>query len=87
MAGLIKALDQVGLPPIAEEAREFTVAAGYKASMTLLRDNSLDALVCANDASTIGALTAARERGMEVPGPCRLWALTISKWSDGRPST
>ncbi|WP_170329819.1 LacI family DNA-binding transcriptional regulator [Ruegeria arenilitoris] len=76
-AGLIKALDQAGLPLIAEEAGEFTVEAGYDASMTLLPGNRLDALVCANDASAIGALTAARELGLDVPG-----ALSIVGFDD-----
>ena len=52
---------------IAEEVGDFTVGAGYDAAQKLLRENSLDTLICANDASAIGALTAARELGVDVP--------------------
>jgi DNA-binding LacI/PurR family transcriptional regulator len=76
-AGLMEALDQAGLPLIAEEAGEFTVEAGYNASMKLLQGHDLDALVCANDASAIGALIAARELGFDVPG-----ALSIIGFDD-----
>lgn len=67
-SGLIIALERASLPLIAEEAGEFTVEAGYRAAMRMLKEHCLDALVCANDASAIGALTAARELGVDVPG-------------------
>ncbi|WP_235216167.1 LacI family DNA-binding transcriptional regulator [Ruegeria halocynthiae] len=66
-SGLVEVLDQAGLTLIAEAKGEFTVEAGFNAAKKLLRENTLDALVCANDASAIGALTAAREMGIAVP--------------------
>lgn len=66
--GVIDVLDTAGLTLIAEKTGDFTVEAGYRAAMEMLRDNDLDALICANDASAIGALTAARELGIDVPG-------------------
>ncbi len=66
-SGVISTLDQAGLSLVAEETGEFTVEAGYRASMKLFKANNLDALICANDASAIGALTAARELGLDVP--------------------
>ncbi len=67
-SGVVDTLKKAGLSLIAEAAGKFTVDAGYKASMKLLSEHSLDALVCANDASALGALTAARELGVDVPG-------------------
>lgn len=66
-AGVVNTLAAAGLSLIAEEVGDFTVGAGYDAAQKLLRENSLDALICANDASAIGALTAARELGVDVP--------------------
>ncbi len=66
-AGVVNTLAAAGLSLIAEEVGDFTVGSGYEAAQKLLRENSLDALICANDASAIGALTAARELGVDVP--------------------
>ena len=66
-AGLVETLAGVGLPLIAEAAGNFTVDTGYEAARKLLTEHDLDALVCANDASAIGALTAARDLGVDVP--------------------
>ena len=65
--GVLDALSEADLPLIADAAGDFTVEAGFRAAKTLLQENSLDALVCANDATAIGALTAARELGVTVP--------------------
>ena len=47
---------------------DFTVAGGYSAAQRLLRECAPpDALVCTNDATAIGALSAAREMGRDVP--------------------
>ena len=67
-SGMFDTLKRAGLSLIAEAAGEFTVDAGYRASVKLLGEHRLDALVCANDASAIGALTAARDLGVDVPG-------------------
>ena len=55
-----------------EVASDFTVAAGVAATHKLLNrlhdeGQSLDAIVAANDLLAIGALRAARERGLDVP--------------------
>ncbi|MCG7519995.1 LacI family DNA-binding transcriptional regulator [Ruegeria sp. Ofav3-42] len=75
--GVVDVLTHAGLPLIAEATGEFTVEAGFRAATTLLQENTLDALVCANDATAIGALTAARELGVAVPG-----ALSIVGFDD-----
>ncbi|MES0863469.1 LacI family DNA-binding transcriptional regulator [Ruegeria sp. SCPT10] len=65
--GVIDVLDKAGLKLIAEATGDFTVETGRKIALKLLAEHKLDALVCANDASAIGALTAARELGLDVP--------------------
>jgi LacI family transcriptional regulator len=55
-------------------AEDFTMAAGFAAARTLLdrcagkSGSGLDAVVAANDLLAIGAIRAAQERGLEVPG-------------------
>lgn len=52
-------------------AEDFTVAEGYKAACALLERNALDpldAIVAANDLLAIGALHAAHDFGIDVPG-------------------
>ncbi len=67
-AGVIDALASAGLAPIAEERTDYTVEGGYSAACRVLRDHRPDALVCANDAAAIGALSAARDLSLDVPG-------------------
>jgi DNA-binding LacI/PurR family transcriptional regulator len=76
-AGVLQALGEAGLSLLVEEAGEFTVEAGYCAAVRMFEAHQLDALVCANDASAIGALAAARELGLDVPG-----ALSIVGFDD-----
>jgi LacI family transcriptional regulator len=48
---------------------DWTAGSGYRAAMALLqRDDRPDALFCANDYQAVGALEAARETGLAVPG-------------------
>lgn len=67
----------VGRPDLAAEtvdtevAEDFTVAAGVVAARALLARHAaapLDAVVAANDLLAIGAIKAAREAGLSVPG-------------------
>lgn len=67
-AGVLQALDAAGLRVIAESTGDYTVEAGSVAARNLLIENKLDALVCANDATAIGALSAAQELALDVPG-------------------
>ncbi|MGV8985908.1 MAG: LacI family DNA-binding transcriptional regulator [Cypionkella sp.] len=66
--GVAQTLHSAGLEILAEELGEFTVQSGYQAAHRLLAVCQIDALVCANDAMAIGALSALREKGLEVPG-------------------
>ena len=65
--GLRAALLARGLSMVAEETGDFTVQGGYDAVGRLIWDGRVDALVCANDAMAIGAMTALRESGICVP--------------------
>lgn len=65
--GVVDTLGDAGLSLIAEVTGEFTVESGYDAAMGILREHTLDALICANDATAIGALTATRELKLDVP--------------------
>ncbi len=71
-AGVIEVLERAGLGLVAEETGDFTVETGRDIALTLLGQHRLDALICANDASAIGALTAAREMGLDVPNALSL---------------
>lgn len=66
-AGVLDSLAEAGLSLVAETDGDFTVDAGHRAATRLLTTHSLDALICANDATAIGALTAARDLGVSVP--------------------
>nr|WP_217359005.1 LacI family DNA-binding transcriptional regulator [Ruegeria arenilitoris] len=65
--GVESALSKAGLPLVAQADGDFTVDVGFKVATALLKKHSLDALVCANDATAIGAMAAARDLGIAVP--------------------
>jgi len=66
-AGVVEALEAAGLDLIAEAQGGYTVDGGYQAAQDMLQSAQIDALHCANDASAIGALAAARAAGIAVP--------------------
>jgi DNA-binding LacI/PurR family transcriptional regulator len=67
-AGWRDALDAAGVAPGPMTAGDWTSASGEHAMEALLeRDTALDGVFVANDQMAIGALRAARERGIRVP--------------------
>jgi DNA-binding LacI/PurR family transcriptional regulator len=64
--GVVEALTRAGLALEAEAAGHYSVQSGYDAAMAL-RAVPIDALICANDAMAIGALTALKDQGRAVP--------------------
>lgn len=67
-AGVVEALAGAGMTLVAEAAGGFTVQSGYQAGARLLAAGAgIDALICANDAMAIGAMSALAERGLQVP--------------------
>jgi DNA-binding LacI/PurR family transcriptional regulator len=63
----LDALEKAGLTLHAEATGAFTVQSGYEAVDRLGGLHELDALICANDAMAIGALSALNNKGLEVP--------------------
>jgi DNA-binding LacI/PurR family transcriptional regulator len=65
--GVIDALAAAGLDCHSEEVGAFTVQSGYDAVRRMSGVSELDALICANDAMAIGALSALQNLGRSVP--------------------
>lgn len=65
--GMRDELEKAGIELRAEDRGDYTVSGGYEAAMRLLDGPKLDALVCANDAMAIGALSALKEKGLDAP--------------------
>ncbi|WP_171133229.1 MULTISPECIES: LacI family DNA-binding transcriptional regulator [unclassified Ruegeria] len=66
--GLIETLDQAGLSLSFEHPGDFTVDGGFAAAQAMIASGeTIDALICANDASAIGALGALRSCNIDVP--------------------
>jgi DNA-binding LacI/PurR family transcriptional regulator len=64
--GFTQTLEQAG-KTVLRESGNFTYAAGFAAMQRLLaRSDAPDAVFCANDITAIGAIDAARERGVVV---------------------
>lgn len=64
--GVVATLAEAGLGLLAEASGRFSVQSGYDAAQGMV-GAGLDALICANDAMAIGALSALQERGLQVP--------------------
>ena len=67
--GFVAGLAEAGLQPVAVEAGEFTRDGGYAAAGVLLdRQADVDCLFAVNDVMAVGAMSALRARGVDVPG-------------------
>lgn len=76
-SGFVDALEAAGIKPHhGPVACAFDVQAGYEAAKSALRKKP-DVLVCANDEIALGALTAAEEAGIGVPGD-----IAVTGWDD-----
>ncbi|MFV0430386.1 MAG: LacI family DNA-binding transcriptional regulator [Arachnia sp.] len=73
-AGFVEACQAAGLPdPVVVEADELAVPAGYAAMSRLLASSPRPSgVLCANDALTLGALTAIGNAGLAIPGDVSL---------------
>src|SRR5690606_25798448 len=70
LAGFWQALDEAGLRPPDDFVRvEYSIPAGYDAALTLLAapERRPTAIVAGCDEIAIGAITAARQLGINVP--------------------
>ncbi|MFM8322903.1 MAG: LacI family DNA-binding transcriptional regulator [Chloroflexota bacterium] len=70
LAGYRQSLEQAGLPFDEQLVRSAspTIPGGYQAALDLLQRSRPPALFCYNDLMAFGALIAARELGLDVPG-------------------
>ncbi|GAA1675084.1 LacI family DNA-binding transcriptional regulator [Kribbella yunnanensis] len=67
--GFVAGLADSGLEPVAIQAGDFTRDGGYAAVEQLLdRGVELDCLFAVNDVMAVGAMSALRARGVDVPG-------------------
>jgi LacI family transcriptional regulator len=67
--GFVAGLAESGLEPVAVQPGEFTRDGGHAAAEELLdRKLDLDCLFAVNDVMAVGAMSALRERGVDVPG-------------------
>lgn len=81
--GVLRALEGAGLTLVAEASGDFTVEGGHAAVDSAFLKQDLDALICANDAMAIGALSAARELGVDVPADLSIVGfddIELTKW-------
>lgn len=76
-AGFRRALADGGLGVPAPTPCAFDVRSGYAAARELLSRARPDAVVCANDEVALGALRAAEDLGLDVPGD-----LALTGWDD-----
>ncbi|GAB2665152.1 LacI family DNA-binding transcriptional regulator [Kribbella swartbergensis] len=66
--GFVAGLAESGLEPVAVETGEFTRDGGYAAAEALLdRKTDLDCVFAVNDVMAVGAMSALRSRGVDVP--------------------
>ncbi|NRB04548.1 MAG: LacI family DNA-binding transcriptional regulator [Rhodobacteraceae bacterium] len=66
--GLLDALADAGLALRSEHQGDFNVNDGYAATLRMMDEcTDIDAIVCANDASAVGALGALQSLGKNVP--------------------
>jgi LacI family transcriptional regulator len=76
-AGFHRALTDGGLDVPDPTPCAFDVRSGHTAAHELLARDRPDALVCANDEVALGALRAAEDAGLDVPGD-----LAVTGWDD-----
>lgn len=68
-AGFVEALAELGCPPPRHVAGDLTRDGGYAAMGRLLADRGdAEVVLAANDVMAVGALAAARDAGVSVPG-------------------
>lgn len=89
-AGVLNALKKAGLELVAESPTDYSVESGCDAAVDMLSRNALDALICANDATAIGALSAARDLSLSVPDDLAIVGfddIAMAKWPTFRLTT
>lgn len=90
-AGARAGLANNGLAFVDTETADFSYEGGYRAAIALMKKNDLDAIMCANDETALGAITAVRqELGLRVPEDVAITGfddLRMSDWPNFRLTT
>lgn len=90
-AGARAGLAENGLTFVGTETSDFSYEGGYQAAIALLKKHDLDAIMCANDETALGAIAAVRqELGLRVPEDVAVTGfddLRMSSWSNFRLTT
>ncbi|MEO0913006.1 MAG: LacI family DNA-binding transcriptional regulator [Pseudomonadota bacterium] len=86
LAGVERQLARAGLPLIVRCEADYRFAGGSNATRGMLAQHPLDAIICANDAMALGALSVARnEAGRSVPEDLSIIGfddVTLAAWPD-----
>ena len=86
LAGVTGALAQNGVTLLGQHQADYTFEGGAAAAALLLDDERIDALVCANDAMALGALSYVRNQtGRRVPGDLAIVGfddVSMASWPD-----
>ncbi|MBN1859394.1 LacI family DNA-binding transcriptional regulator [Candidatus Bipolaricaulota bacterium] len=68
LAGFLRALDSLGIAPVALRRGDFTYESGYECGSEILDHDDIQAVLAGNDLMAFGVLRAAEERGLSIPG-------------------
>jgi DNA-binding LacI/PurR family transcriptional regulator len=88
--GVMDTLAAADLTPVAEVVGGFTVQSGHDAVAATPALAGADALICANDAMAIGAMTALKERCIRVPDDISVIGfddISMARWPAFDPTT
>ena len=86
IAGVIRRLEMAGLELRALEHSDYSYGGGSKAAAIMLAQHTLDAIICANDAMALGALSVARRlHNLAVPEALSIIGfddIAMASWPD-----
>ena len=69
LEGFLKRITELGIEPAdVRFADEYSYSSGKRAMTSLLGERTVEALFCGDDLICMGAMDAARERGLAIPG-------------------
>ena len=85
--GYEKALKEHGIKVLEKNIYlgAYDVETGYKGAIEILEDESIDGICCGNDLIAMGAIRAAKEKNISIPGKIRIIGfddIQISKYLD-----
>ncbi|MCV3273832.1 LacI family DNA-binding transcriptional regulator [Roseobacter sinensis] len=91
LAGVVSRLEGAGHRLLTHGHADYSVEGGRRAARVLLTSHALDALICANDAMALGALSCARhDLGLAVPDDLAVVGfddISMARWPEYRLTT